>query len=398
MVHSASTGLPEMKDHPIVRTRTNADSRCAPSGARTTATAVVGLLLALGAVGCIRNTPAALTPSRVYYDLIPVTSLASRLGMQVGRTSRYSVAMNGGTNSLLIMAPPRPMVILNGQRIGDGRGVAEQDGQVMVERELAWQISRQLKRRPTRPRPVAPAGPVVVATGATVVLDAGHGGKDPGAPNRYGPTESILVMDATHRISQLLRKRNVRVILTRSDDTFVELNDRADIANRAGADLFVSIHADSHPTGTIDGFTIYTARKPSKGAEALAATAARSLKGQVPTFRGVRRQDFRVLVRTEMPAILIELGYLTNRAEATKLSTPACRQRLAEAIADGIVRYFNSRSGPDPPGGAGKPRISHEAHVVYTLDPPAHFAPLSICIVGFAQSRRANSHALSHPI
>jgi N-acetylmuramoyl-L-alanine amidase len=302
----------------------------------------MGLLITLSAVGCVNNSAASLTPSRVD-DRIPVTNLAQQLGMQIGRTSRYSAAMTRGTDSLLIVGPPRPLVILNGQRIGNGSGISEQHGRLMVERGLASQISRQLGRRPVNPSPAWPASPIPIAGAATVVLDAGHGGKDPGAPNRYGPTESILVMDAVHRIAQLLVQRNVHVILTRSDDTFIELNERADIANRARADLFVSIHADSHPDADIDGFTVYIARQVGSETKALAARAAESLNRQIPTCRGIRKQDFRVLVKTKMPAILIEMGYLTNRTEAAKLSTLGYRQRVAEAIADSIVAYINGR-------------------------------------------------------
>jgi len=109
------------------------------------------------------------------------------------------------------------------------------------------------------------------------------------------------------------------------------------------ADLFVSIHADAHPKPEIDGFTIYVARQSSAQSRALVDKTVETMKRCVGAFRGVRKQDFRVLVRTRMPAILIELGYLTNRADATKLSTGSYRQQLADAIADGIVSYINSR-------------------------------------------------------
>ena len=134
----------------------------------------------------------------------------------------------------------------------------------------------------------------------------------------------------------------MRVSLTRGDDTFIELEQRAAIANRAGADLFVSIHADAAANGAARGSTIYIQRQAGAGSMALAQGLSTSLSRCVAS-RGIRRADFRVLVHTTSPAALVELGYLTNPSESRRLATEYHQQRLAEAIAGGIATFLNGR-------------------------------------------------------
>jgi len=291
--------------------------------------------VAVAIAGC-QPSSVALRPQTPPSPRLDAVALADRLGLQVRRANRHAIDLDGGGHSLLIMGPPAPSVLVDGHRVEPGRDIVRHDGRLEVRAALAERIARRLgpvrRSQPdlvvVTPAPVPrPARPSL--RGAVVVLDAGHGGDDPGAPNPWGgPPEKVLVLDTVHRIADALRPYGARVILTRDDDTFVELNDRATIANDAGADLFVSIHADAFPNDdAIDGFTLYIAPGAPPKTARLAECIAAAMAPQVDTFR--------------MPAVLVELGYLTNRTEAARLATPAYRRRLAAAIAEGIVAYLS---------------------------------------------------------
>ena len=130
--------------------------------------------------------------------------------------------------------------------------------------------------------------------------------------------------------------------MTRSTDTFIELNERAALANRFGADLFVSVHADSASRLSAQGYGTYLAPMASSRAVAAAEAVGRRLSAAGVPKHGTFRRQFRVLVLTRCPAVLIELGFLSNSAEAARLATWSHRRKLAEAVAEGI-RDFVSR-------------------------------------------------------
>ena len=139
------------------------------------------------------------------------------------------------------------------------------------------------------------------------------------------------------------RAAGVDVILTRRSDKFIDLNERAEVANRARADVFVSIHADSSPNTRAYGFTVYVARQASRNSLILARAIERRLRDTGVVSRGVRKANYRVLVRTACPAVLVELGYLSNVSEAAKLLQKDYRRNLASAISEGIVDYLQGR-------------------------------------------------------
>ena len=130
------------------------------------------------------------------------------------------------------------------------------------------------------------------------------------------------------------------VVLTRSNDRFLELEERADVANRAKADLFVSIHADSAANRSAQGFTVYVSRSASASSRYAADAIIRGLCATGLDNRGIRSADYRVLVRTNCPAVLVELGYLSNWADAAKLQNDAFQDRLADAICQGIGKVL----------------------------------------------------------
>lgn len=170
----------------------------------------------------------------------------------------------------------------------------------------------------------------------TVCLDAGHGGKDPGAV--YGGTlEKDIALDVVKRIGTLLA--NYNVVYTRTDDTFVELPERADVANAAQADLFVSIHCNSAENAGANGVEVYTHTSQSAGAvHAAKAIYNRLLPASGLNGRGVKSKNLAVLRETSMPAVLVELGFISNGIDRAALIVPEWRACVAQAIAGSIVQ------------------------------------------------------------
>lgn len=216
-----------------------------------------------------------------------------------------------------------------------------------------------------------------------VVLDAGHGGKNKGA-HYHGVEEKHVVKDITLRAAEYLKARHVFVVLTREDDTYWSLPERMWIANKVRADLFVSIHANSAPNEKANGIeAYYAATVPEKAqldfstlkeddgdagkfavhpalknemlvnpitpekieasrhlAELICSSIARKIKGV--QNRGAKAADFFVLRWAPMPSVLVEVGFLSEETERRKLNTAGYRQKMAEAIAEGILKSLQN--------------------------------------------------------
>ena len=198
---------------------------------------------------------------------------------------------------------------------------------------------------------------------STIVLDPGHGGKDPG--NRVaGRSEKTATLALAQELGGQLKASGFKVMLTRTKDKFVELPVRPDIANRANADLFVSLHFNATTAGKADvigpetycitpvgaassnaqgegaNYGATTANVSEKKSLLLAYQVQRALvKNLDVEDRSVRRARFAVLRDAEMPAILIESGYMTHPVEGKKIFDSAYRKQLAAAIVKGILNY-----------------------------------------------------------
>lgn len=169
----------------------------------------------------------------------------------------------------------------------------------------------------------------------TVVIDAGHGGIDRGGVpgNRYA--EKIYTLDVARRLDARLRSMGYRTVLTRSGDYFVGLGGRCDVANSRRDSIFVSVHFNSAPREGANGIeTYYYSSKSGSLAAAVHRSVVRATGSE---DRRVRTRGFYVIRNTRVPAILVECGFLTNRAEGARIAgSSAYRQRLADAIAAGI--------------------------------------------------------------
>lgn len=171
-----------------------------------------------------------------------------------------------------------------------------------------------------------------------VVIDPGHGGKDPGATGG-GVREKAVVLNVAKKIAAYLEARGCTVMLTRETDVFVELSDRARMANEGKAILFVSVHCNSakdNPRAT--GMEIYHYTRASEASK----RAARVIYDRLLPVcglrgRGVKSKDLAVLRETAMPAALVELAFISNDGDRAKLVSEEWQERAANAIADGIV-------------------------------------------------------------
>ncbi len=194
-----------------------------------------------------------------------------------------------------------------------------------------------------------------------IAIDAGHGGKDNGAENKaLNLREKNLTLDLSRRIKVILEKRGYDVVLTRNDDRYIDLAERPAIAARARADLFISIHFNAAESSKVSGAETYAlapADQPSTGARSangkveagnaydpwnvlLAYYIQRELVTDLKTVdRGVKRSRFAVLRDAHCPGVLIEGGFLSSSQEGRNIGWNDYRERMAQAIADGIDAY-----------------------------------------------------------
>ncbi|RKL68037.1 hypothetical protein CR203_05935 [Salipaludibacillus neizhouensis] len=178
-------------------------------------------------------------------------------------------------------------------------------------------------------------------SGRTIVLDAGHGGPDPGA-QAGGMEEKELILDITLRAQKLLEEAGATVIMVRSTDVFYELRERSAIANASGADVFVSIHANAY-NGTANGTeTFYHTRFEAALSKKLAHALQDATIAKLGTnYRRVAEGNFHVIRETKIPSALLEVGFMDHTGDAAKLRQSSYRQRSAEGILNGLVNYFN---------------------------------------------------------
>jgi len=279
-----------------------------------------------------------------------VSTIAKELGLQITEVSSAYVTMRNSANIVTVYSDPGGRAYVNGQSVGPVGGYVVA-GNVLYVPDRAEGAIRSAMRNPSRP-PIGdpppkikpegppPGGKLTLARGR-VVIDAGHGGKDSGTTSGGRLPEKTINIAVALAVAEGLRKRGVEAVCTRTDDHFVELDERVAIANRSGGRLFVSIHADSAKS-TDTGHTIIT---PEASAPE-AVTAAHVISNQLVSAgfpqHSVRKdvRGLRVLRGTRIPAILIELGFLSNPHEAARLCDHTCQMQMADAIAEGIARYL----------------------------------------------------------
>jgi N-acetylmuramoyl-L-alanine amidase len=338
-----------------------------------------------------------MSPERIYFDLhdtvlsrdldgktmdVGDASLSRvRIAQPVAGVTRIVLDTKDGSNFSVSMesSPYRLVVELRGSE------KALTAIRVSQSPMTASQTSALVNPAPVKAAPVAALGvqiperPLPVRTGKfRIVLDAGHGGWDLGTVGRQGLLEKDLVLDVTQRLGKLLQARlGSEVMLTRTGDTYLSLDQRADFANQAQADLFVSVHANYSSSAAARGVeTYYTnlfsapgsreVEKHDDGSFAkvtpaslsadalhekieesrrLAASVQRALYAKVAASgpdirnRGIKDSAFAVLTGTTMPAILTEISFVSSPTDEHNLQSATYRQQIAEALFKGIARY-----------------------------------------------------------
>jgi N-acetylmuramoyl-L-alanine amidase len=176
-----------------------------------------------------------------------------------------------------------------------------------------------------------------------VVIDPGHGGQDSGAVGIDGMKEKDIVLSIALDVEEILRKQDIDVVMTRDSDVFISLEGRTDLANDVNADLFVSIHANainlSRPD--VSGLETYYYQSGRRLAEVIHWSV---LNGVKIDDRSIRRARFFVLRHSTMPAVLVEVGFVTGATDAANLQDADHRRQMAEAIARGIVEYIKQNN------------------------------------------------------
>ncbi len=271
------------------------------------------------------------------------------------------------------------LVLVNDQAMHLNSPIDVYQGTIAVPRQFKEQVFDLLFKQATLVRRHPGAGKIKLNK---VVIDSGHGGNDPGAIGKNGLKEKDVNLDIAKRLSSLLRAEGVQTVLTRSTDRFVPLSTRVNIANKSGADLFISIHSNAARSRSLCGFEVYYVA-PSVSDSKRAALTARSLSLNLKdtvfssdtqdlraivwdmiyansraesielshslckvmdssidaNILGVKNARFQVLKGITMPGILIEVGFVSNLNEERLLKTAAYREKLAVGILEGIREY-----------------------------------------------------------
>lgn len=327
-------------------------------------------------------------PERIYFDLLD-TALAPGLNGQV-------IGVNDGLIGRIRVAQPADKVtrVVLETKAGSSfwDNLEENPHRLVIEVRSPEAAQPSVQPKPgivsapvpseqtKLPTPPSSEERTPAAHGAKlrIVIDAGHGGWDLGTVGRGGLLEKTLVLDVAQNLGQMLEsKLGCEVIYTRKDDNYVSLEERAEIANRAQADLFISVHANYSSLTSARGVETYyssffsppeareieyrenaTAVRTTQAklsgralkdkvqeSRKLAASVQRSLYGTLATKgsgirdRGVREASFVVLTGTEMPSILAEISFVSSPTDEEKLQRPEYRQQIAEALYKGVERF-----------------------------------------------------------
>lgn len=231
-------------------------------------------------------------------------------------------SMQGGGVKLILPADKSDMVEL----------MLGSDGKTLRVRET---ISNIELSKPKREQIIVP--PVKVAGKKTVVIDPGHGGSDVGA-TRNNIYEKNITLDISKRVAELLSNKGYEVIMTRSADETVSLQERVEISENSEPDIFVSIHVNSSNSETPSGLETHYYKDNSLQ---LAKNVHASMLNNINSNnRGLFKSKFYVINHTTAPAILVEIGFLSNPSERAQLVSESRKQATAKAIAEGIYDYF----------------------------------------------------------
>ncbi|MFA5092888.1 MAG: N-acetylmuramoyl-L-alanine amidase [Candidatus Omnitrophota bacterium] len=313
---------------------------------------------------------------QTYYPLVSLCDLRG-VAMQYDPLIR-TVYLNKENKSVNLRAGDS-LILVNDNIMHLNSPVDLYQGTIVVPRQFKEQVFDLLFKPVVGPHRRVGVGKIRLSK---VVIDAGHGGNDPGAIGKSGLREKDVNLDIAKRLNELLRSEGVATVLTRSSDKFIPLSTRVGIANKSGADLFISVHANAARSRALNGFEVYYVAPSVSDAKRAALTARivslnlknatfASNSGDLRTILwdmiyansraesielsktlckimdasidanilGVKNARFQVLKGIRMPGILIEVGFVSNLNEERLLKTSTYRQKLAEGIVEGLRDY-----------------------------------------------------------
>jgi N-acetylmuramoyl-L-alanine amidase len=266
------------------------------------------------------------------------------------------------------------LVMVDGQQVRLSAPVERKREIIIVPQDFENKVLDRLRAAPR----IIP-GP---ARTFKVIIDPGHGGNDPGATSRSGIKEKNINLDVAKKLRDELQRQGIDVVMTRARDESVSLERRTEIATKANADLYVSVHANSNPSSSLDGIEVYVCKvlgtkekndeqlrrnydllyrtlnmendkkyrlivadmmmgyKRSESSALASQIASKLVRELRVSSHGVKSSGFFVVRNTLMPAVLVEIGFLTNPREEKLLNTAAYRQKVADSLADSIVGHF----------------------------------------------------------
>jgi len=348
------------------------------------------LFFILNFIGCA-TVPTTPEPLAVYningINYLPLIPLCESKGIKYEYDTFTKIVLLKKDNHKISLRLNDTLMLVDGKTEHLSHPVELYQGTVVVPHNFEQVLLNLFKL----PYPTYKLPPLAAVPIRRIIIDPGHGGVDPGTISKSGLKEKIVNLDIAKRLAKILKERGFEIIMTRNTDKFVSLRSRVDIANQAKADLFISIHANANRLRSLSGFEIYyisakmdndTKRALSTAKETLpnledtnlindsldlraiiwdmiyTANRAEAVRLSQNICRSVDRAlsisalrikeaNFYILKGAQMPAILIELGYLSNPQEERQLRNSYYRQQIAEAIAQGIENYIRDYiSGP----------------------------------------------------
>jgi N-acetylmuramoyl-L-alanine amidase len=343
------------------------------------------VILILSLAGCstvaVKDSLPTYTIQGISYA--PLIAVCKSAGVECNYDSLTRTAMITKDAHKINLMVGQDLIFVDGKPRHLKHDVEFYQGTVVVPSKFKEQILDALLKEPP-PSALPGAG---ISKIKKIVVDAGHGGYDPGAIGKTGLREKSINLDIAKRLAKVLRRDGIQVVMTRSSDTFISLQQRVDIANASKADLFVSIHTNANHSRSLNGFEVYYI-SPNVGDSARALNAAQSavldidrncfdkvslnlkatLWDMIYTnnraesielaqsickivdhdldikILGIKSAGFYVLKGARMPAVLVEIGYVSNKSEERLLKNTYYRQQIADAVAQGITDYGRERA------------------------------------------------------
>ncbi|MEG3840148.1 N-acetylmuramoyl-L-alanine amidase [Microcoleus sp. herbarium14] len=279
--------------------------------------------------------------SKSYWIRVASSSLAGQIPQLDANSPVSFTASQEDADTVVIWVQPR-----SGVQVGRVTRPSAQvlSLQLRSSNASAQQPLTRVPREQPLPRRTLDTGdlPQVSNRRAVVVIDAGHGGRDPGAVGIQGIQEKEIVLDISFQVARLLEQQGVQAVMTRTDDSEIDLEPRVSLAERVNATVFVSIHANainmSRPD--INGIETYYF---GSGQDLARVIHGSILEGTGANDRRVRQARFYVLRKSSMPSVLLEVGFVTGAEDAARLADPAYRSQMAASIARGILLYLQQR-------------------------------------------------------